>query len=83
MDLVRYSISLFGLKNTRKLDTTELWTKDVPASWFCIDLGEKRKANPTYYTLVHGGNYEADILRTWYFQGSNDGYKKITYLNDE
>jgi len=57
----------------RKLDTTELWTKDVPASWFCIDLGLNRKACPTYYTLVHGGNYEADILRTWYFQGSNDG----------
>jgi len=57
----------------RKLDFTELWTKDVPASWFCIDFGPTRKARPTYYTLVHGGNYEADILRTWYFQGSSDG----------
>jgi hypothetical protein len=62
------------------------WTKDVPSSWFAVDLGVNRKAIPTYYTLVHGGSngyishffliildYEADILRNWYFQGSNDG----------
>jgi len=57
----------------RRLDTTELWTKDVPSSWFCIDFGPNRKIIPTYYTLAHGGNYNADILRNWYLQGSNDG----------
>lgn len=57
----------------RKLDTIELWTMNVPASWLCVDFGENRKVIPSYYTLVHGGNYDADILRTWQFQGSNDG----------
>src|SRR3990167_885965 len=47
---------------------TELWTKDVPASWFCIDLGENRTVLPTHYTLRHGGNYRSDCLRTWDFQ---------------
>jgi hypothetical protein len=56
----------------RKLDYSELWTKDVPSSWFSVDLGS-RKCIPTHYTLIHGGSFEADILRNWYFQGSNDG----------
>jgi hypothetical protein len=38
-----------------------------------IDFGPKRKVIPTHYTLMHGGDYEADILRNWSFQGSNDG----------
>jgi len=27
---------------------------------------------PNYYTLRHGGNYRADSLRNWDFQGSLD-----------
>jgi hypothetical protein len=56
----------------RKLDSTELWTENVPSSWFSIDFGANRKIIPTYYTLVHGGNYANDILRTWHLQGSDD-----------
>lgn len=52
---------------------TELWTKDVPASWFMIDMGRNRRVIPNYYTLRHGGNYKADSLRTWDLQGSVDG----------
>jgi len=54
-------------------EPSELWTKDVPASWFSIDLGKTRVAIPTTYTLRHGGNYKADSLRTWDLQGSADG----------
>lgn len=50
----------------------ELWTCDVPASWICIDLKEYRIL-PHAYVLRHGGNYKADSLRNWDFQGSNDG----------
>jgi ankyrin repeat protein len=52
---------------------TELWTKDVPASWFCVDVGSQRRVGPTFYSVRHGGNYRADSLRTWDFQGSTDG----------
>lgn len=55
------------------VNPTELWTKDVPASWFCVDFGNNRLVRPTYYTLRHGGNYRADSLRTWDFQGSLNG----------
>eukprot|EP00007_Cunea_sp_BSH-02190019_P009022 CAMPEP_0174241140 /NCGR_PEP_ID=MMETSP0417-20130205/21972_1 /TAXON_ID=242541 /ORGANISM="Mayorella sp, Strain BSH-02190019" /LENGTH=828 /DNA_ID=CAMNT_0015320341 /DNA_START=117 /DNA_END=2600 /DNA_ORIENTATION=- len=54
-------------------EPSELWSKDVPASWFCIDLGANRLVTPTYYTVRHGGNYRADSLRTWDLQGSADG----------
>lgn len=50
----------------------ELWTHDVPASWLSIDLGRYRVL-PHAYMLRHGGNYRADSLRNWDFQGSVDG----------
>ena len=48
----------------------ELWTKDVPSSWFSIDLGPNRRVIPSHYTLQHGGSYKSDCLRNWDFQGS-------------
>ena len=54
-------------------DPEELWTEDVPASWFCIDLGVHRAVVPTYYTLRHGGQYPTDFPRTWDLQGTTDG----------
>ena len=51
---------------------SELWTKDVPSSWFCLDFGSLR-VRPTTYSLRHGGNYRGESLRTWDFQGSIDG----------
>lgn len=67
-------------------DPSELWTKDVPASWFTIDL-MKRTVLPTHYTLrcvflsrydtansaPSHGPFKADSLRTWDLQGSTDG----------
>jgi hypothetical protein len=50
----------------------QLWTKDVPSSWFAVDLLHFQVL-PRAYALRHGGNYKADSLRTWDFQGSNDG----------
>jgi len=52
---------------------TELWSKDVPASWFSVDFGPERSIIPTHYCLRHGGNYRADSLRNWDLQGSTDG----------
>jgi len=65
---------------------TELWTKDVPASWFSIDLGPTRAVVPTHYTIRHGANYKADSLRTWDLRGSNDGvnWKLLKrHINDD
>jgi hypothetical protein len=56
---------------------SELWTKDVPSSWFSINFGDGR-VRPTSYCLRHGGNYRADSLRTWDFQGSIDGECWVT-----
>jgi len=53
-------------------EENELWTCDVPSSWFCIDL-QQWSVIPTSYTLRHGGNYTADSLRNWDLQGSVDG----------
>lgn len=54
------------------LKPQELWTHDVPASWLSVDLGRFRVL-PHAYMLRHGGNYKADSLRNWDFQGSIDG----------
>eukprot|EP00211_Chloroparvula_japonica_P006028 CAMPEP_0119121880 /NCGR_PEP_ID=MMETSP1310-20130426/2302_1 /TAXON_ID=464262 /ORGANISM="Genus nov. species nov., Strain RCC2339" /LENGTH=379 /DNA_ID=CAMNT_0007111461 /DNA_START=189 /DNA_END=1325 /DNA_ORIENTATION=+ len=51
----------------------ELWTKDVPSSWFSIDLGRNRRVIATHYSLRHGGRYKSDCLRNWDLQGSEDG----------
>jgi len=59
--------NLYELLNTTP---SELWTKDVPSSWFMIDVGKNRLMAPSHYTLRHGGNYRADSLRTWDLQGS-------------
>lgn len=29
----------------------DVWTDDVPSSWYCVDLGASRSLLPTYYTL--------------------------------
>ena len=58
--------------NLVDVEPQELWTQDVPASWLSIDLG-KFRVLPHAYMLRHGGNYRADSLRNWDFQGSVDG----------
>jgi hypothetical protein len=73
--LIRVSSSSLERGNWADLcerDPHELWTKDVPASWFQIDL-KHRLVVPTHFTLRHGMATKADFLRTWDFQGSRDG----------
>jgi hypothetical protein len=60
---------LADLLSTRE---NELWSNDVPASWFCLDFGVGRSLVATSYVLRHGGNYRADSLRNWDLQGSQD-----------
>jgi len=55
------------------LASSDLWTKDIPSSWFTLDLGPNRTVVPTAYTLRHGMNFKADSLRTWELQGSSNG----------
>lgn len=47
----------------------DVWTNDVPASWFSIDFGPNRRILLSYYSLRHGGNYTADALRNFELQG--------------
>jgi hypothetical protein len=54
------------------LTPSELWTKPVPASWFCVDF-KTRRIRPHHYSLRHGGLHNTDFLRSWDLQGSNDG----------
>lgn len=49
-------------------EATQLWTKDVPASWFCLDLGPTRSVLLMKYTLRHGMKFKSDSLRTWDLQ---------------
>eukprot|EP01112_Ceratiomyxa_fruticulosa_P017491 TRINITY_DN545_c0_g1_i1.p1 TRINITY_DN545_c0_g1~~TRINITY_DN545_c0_g1_i1.p1 ORF type:complete len:536 (-),score=85.54 TRINITY_DN545_c0_g1_i1:62-1669(-) len=68
------------------LQPTELWSKDVPASWFTIDLGPDRAVIPTCYTLRHGMSFKADSLRTWDLQGSLNGEQWVLikrHANDQ
>eukprot|EP01112_Ceratiomyxa_fruticulosa_P011781 TRINITY_DN3229_c1_g1_i1.p1 TRINITY_DN3229_c1_g1~~TRINITY_DN3229_c1_g1_i1.p1 ORF type:complete len:503 (-),score=104.54 TRINITY_DN3229_c1_g1_i1:213-1721(-) len=56
-----------------EIKPSECWTRDVPSSWFAIDLGRNRTLIPTHYTLRHGGNNSKDCLRNWCLQTSDDG----------
>jgi hypothetical protein len=57
-----------------------IFEQDVPASWFMIDLGPGRSVIPTFYTLRHGGNYRADSLRNWDFQGSANKRNSVVLI---
>lgn len=70
-------------------EPNELWTRPVPASWFCVDF-KNRRVRPHHYSLRHGGPHKTgeeaqkkrirvfyfsktDLLRHWDLLGSNDG----------
>ena len=55
------------------LNPSDLWTKDIPSSWFTLDIGPNRTVIPSAYGLRHGMNFRADSLRTWDLQGSTNG----------
>eukprot|EP00760_Papus_ankaliazontas_P015508 PhM_4_TR16555/c1_g1_i1/m.101293 len=56
---------------SRKHDVFTL-TNDVPGGWVCVDLGARRRLQPTHYTLCHGFAKSNMALRNWVFEGSND-----------
>lgn len=56
----------------------EFWTEDVPSSWVSIHLTGGRRVLPTAYSIRHGRKYRADCLRSWDFQGSDDGETWVT-----
>ncbi|KAJ3451146.1 hypothetical protein M0813_27968 [Anaeramoeba flamelloides] len=73
----KFTIHASSIERGDPLDVTgrkelEFWTKDVPASWVLFDFGPNRLILPNNYTIMHGGNYKADLLRNWDLQGSND-----------
>jgi len=43
-----------------------------PNQWFCVDLLHRR-IQPTHYTLRHYSSWDTEALRSWRFEGSNDG----------
>eukprot|EP01083_Nonionella_stella_P060559 158105_1 len=48
-------------------------TKNVAHSWFCVDFGANIKIKPSAYTLRHDAHGAGHVIRTWNFEGSNDG----------
>jgi hypothetical protein len=53
-------------------------TKDEPNSWVAVDLGKDRSLLPSDYCARHGWDNKgqavsAGRLRSWDFEGSNDG----------
>jgi hypothetical protein len=51
----------------------EMYTRDVPSSWVCADVGAGRRVAVCQYALRHGVRCNADSARSWELQGSNDG----------
>lgn len=67
------SVERGALHDIVTVSPSDLWTKDIPSSWFTIDLGPTRSVVPTAYALRHGMSFKADSLRTWDLQGSTNG----------
>lgn len=47
-------------------------TKPVPNQWFTIDFLD-HSVTPTHYTLRHYSSWDTEAVRSWRFEGSNDG----------
>jgi len=45
------------------------WTRDVPDSWICLDLGRNRALSPTHYTLCNGSPHPGFDLLAWALEG--------------
>lgn len=65
------SIEKGKVHNIVDLLPKECWTKEIPSSWFSLDL-RQGKLIPTHYTLRHGSNSKMECLRNWSFQASDD-----------
>jgi hypothetical protein len=47
------------------------WTTHHPYAWYCVDLGESRKALPTHYSIGYASSGVACCMRNWILQGAN------------
>jgi hypothetical protein len=52
-------------------------TQPLSGSWVAFDLRENRLI-PTAYALKHYSTWDTEAIRSWDFQGSNDGQSWIT-----
>jgi len=48
-----------------------IWTKNERYSWFAVDLGKGRTAEPTHYMLRYGSGGNYCCPRSWLLQGTN------------
>lgn len=71
VSIIEMSSSVLTMKPDMQ-SPREFWTMDIPSSWFAVDL-MRWSVLPIAYTLRHGGNYVAESLRNWDFQGSLNG----------
>lgn len=52
-------------------------TKPNPNSWFAFEFPNHR-LQPTAYALKHYSTWDTEAIRTWKFEGSNDGVSWVT-----
>lgn len=48
------------------------WTQNAPFSWYMIDLGNKRRIIPNYYSFRYASSGAACCPRNWLLQGANE-----------
>lgn len=53
-------------------ETVRCVTKPEKNSWFVFDFSP-RKICPTHYSIRHYSSWDTEALRSWEFEGSNDG----------
>jgi hypothetical protein len=64
-------------------DTSNISTSDPHTElYYLVDLGEGRRLLATHYSLRHGCKRNVYPLRSWLFQGSNDGGQTWTTLRE-
>ena len=78
----------------RWMDSNRSWfncmTKDEEGSWFAVDFGERRRVQPTHYSLKQL-QYAHHSLQSWVLEGSaedndapaDDGWMVLSEINDD
>lgn len=63
------------------------YTDDIPGSWMCVDLGDKKLFRPTAYGLRHDNQGPRGVLRNWVFQAKvreHDEWSTLSHhVNDK
>ena len=73
MSSIGYSGGPSRLVEQRHDGSTRNYTKDEPNQWVAVDLGKDRSLVPSDYCARHGATSGYSRLRSWDFEGSNDG----------